>query len=500
MTLFLARSGLEREKGLTPMVAISDAVRRLDRKWDSGNGWPKRLEWIEVSEIRGWTGQRVPFNFPIVAIVGENGSGKSTLLQAAACVYQAPTPDDRTYYPTEFFPETAWDKITDAEIRFSYQQGQQHLIGSVRKPTTRWLGQPDRPQRPVQYIDLSRLQPVATRVGYARIAKNKHQEKSARTFTPEQLARFSEVMGREYDSARFAVSDYDATRPIPVLRKNRSEYSGFHQGSGETTVAELLDVELPRYGLVLIDEIESSLHPRAQRRLIRDLAEAARLQECQIMLSTHSPYILEELPLKARNYILETSSTKEIVTGVSPQFAMTKMDDEPHPECELYVEDERAATMLNEILSAKCREIFPRCRSIPYGAANLGMALGQMVAAHRFPRPTVVFLDGDNDTAPGCSLLPGEDAPERVVFGTLRQRSPAWGDLWTRIGRDVASTADACERSMLLGDHHEWVKYAANQLQMGGETLWHAMCAEYATKISETEVRPIRDAIERVLP
>lgn len=35
---------------------------------------------------RTWTGQRVLFDFPIVAIVGENGSGKSRLLQAAACV------------------------------------------------------------------------------------------------------------------------------------------------------------------------------------------------------------------------------------------------------------------------------------------------------------------------------------------------------------------------------------------------------------------------------
>jgi hypothetical protein len=156
--------------------------------------------------------------------------------------------------------------------------------------------------------------------------------------------------------------------------------------------------------------------------------------------------------------------------------------------------------MLNEILSAKCREIFPRTRAIPYGAANLGMALGQMVAANRFPRPTVVFLDGDNDNAPGCMLLPGGDAPERVVFGTLRKRNPNWGELWTRIGRDVASTADACERAMLLGDHHDWVKHAANQLQIAGETLWQAMCAEYASKIAEAEVNPVRDAIEKAIP
>ena len=28
------------------------------------------------------------------------------------------------------------------------------------------------------------------------------------------------------------------------------------------------------------------------------------------------------------------------MTGVSPEFAMTRMDEYPHPECEIYVEDE----------------------------------------------------------------------------------------------------------------------------------------------------------------
>jgi predicted ATPase len=112
-------------------------------------------------------------------------------------------------------------------------------------------------------------------------------------------------MGREYDAAKMALSDIDDTREIPVLSKQRIPYSGFHQGSGETTVAELLRAELPRNGLILIDEIESSLHPRAQRRSIRDIAEQCRARECQIILTTHFPYILEELPLHARNYILE---------------------------------------------------------------------------------------------------------------------------------------------------------------------------------------------------
>jgi predicted ATPase len=478
-------------------MALSNEMRRLETKWQSRNGWPKWLEWLEIRNIRGWTEQRVSFDFPIVAIVGENGSGKSTILQSAACTYQPPDGAGRTYFPSEFFPETAWDTEQDLRLRYAYRQGEQHLDHSVRKPTTRWLGQPERPRREVLHIDLSRLQPVGTRVGYARIAKNRHLEEGSTPFSDEQVARLSQIMCRDYDLAKMAISSIDPTREIPVLSKAGTTYSGFHQGSGEITTMELIAKDLPRYGLVLIDEIESSLHPRAQRRLMRDLAVAARERECQIILSTHSPYILEELPLAARTYILETGGRKEIVNGVSPQFAMTKMDDENHPECELYVEDIRAATWLAEILSRKAPELFVRCSIIPYGAANLGIALGQMVEAERFPRPTRVFLDGDQGAAPGCILLPGGDAPERVVFQDLGARQ--WMHVWTRLGRDIALVSDACERAMTLADHHEWIRSAANQILCGGDVLWQAMCSEWAEMAPDNLTREITDGIADAL-
>lgn len=304
-------------------------------------------------------------------------------------------------------------------------------------------------------------------------------------------------MGRDYDHARMAISSIDPNREIPVLSKGSRVYSGFHQGSGETTIAELLRSQLPRYGLVLIDEIESSLHPRAQRRLLRDLAAVASERECQIILTTHSPYVLGELPLKARAYILETSGLREIVSGVSPEFAMTKMDDEQHPECELFVEDARGAVFLGEILSRHAGDVYVRCSIIPYGTANLGVALGQITKAKRFPRPTVVFLDGDQDQADGCVLLPGSDAPERVVFEALRGQK--WRHLWTRIGRDVSSVSDACERAMTLPSHHDWIRFAANQLLCGGDALWQAMCSEWAEMVPTATISYIVDAIHDAL-
>lgn len=471
-------------------MVLSREVRRLEKSWLNQTAWPKRLNWIEIDGLRGWSGQRINFPFPIVAIAGENGSGKSTIIQSCASVYQkqkskGSVKQKDTKYASEFFPSTYWDSIEKASIRFGYQEGDTNRDGSIRKPTERWKGNPERPIRPVEFFDLSRILPVSGRVGYAKIAKNKHTEANAEMFDESRLSRLSDILGHSYEQAKMATADIDLNRPIPVLERTDSSYSGYHQGQGETTIAELIQADLPRYSLVLIDEIESSLHPRAQRRLIRDLANVCRERELQIVLTTHSPYVLEELPREARIQIFEQDGTRQAMIGVSPEFALSRMDEGQHPECEVYVEDEIAKTLLVEIISQKNRDLASRLFVTPFGAASVGYQLGHMVEQKRFPRAVGVFLDGDCAEGEGCCLLPGIDAPERVVFEDLSKIN--WGDLWTRLLRDSSTVSDACTASMSLSNHHDWVNEAANKLMIGGAILWHYMCAEWVHRCMDGE-------------
>ena len=467
-------------------MAESKEVRRLGAKWEAGTGWPKRLDYIEIKGLRGWTGQRFELRFPIMAVVGENGAGKSTILQCAASVYGAPSKKERERFASDFFPDTPWDRVRNAEIGFAGREGDSRFVSSVRKPTDRWRGNPERRKRHVEYIDLSRIQPVPARVGFSKLANISYTEVSAELFDPSRLKRLSQVIGRTYDLAKMALTSGDEHRSVAVMTQQGAMYSGFHQGAGETTIAELLQVDIPKYSLVLIDEIESSLHPRAQRRLIRDLAERARESELQIILSTHSPYVLAELPAEARAYIMQSANNpREIVYGVSPEFALTQMDDVAHSECDLYVEDPRAETMLVEILAVHQTNLVQRCQVIPYGAASAGRILGKMDEDRRFPRPTAVFLDGDNSAAPGCNLLPGDDAPERVIFEALQTRE--WTGLPERLGRRHSEVIDACNKATTFANHHDWVNYAATQLAIGGDNLWQAMCAEWATNCLPSE-------------
>jgi hypothetical protein len=282
-----------------------------------------------------------------------------------------------------------------------------------------------------------------------------------------------------------ALTEYDTKRHVPVIKSQGSEYSGFHGGAGETTMVELLEHDFPPKSIILVDEIETSLHPRAQRRLIRDLAEICRVNELQIILSTHSPYVLEELPPEARLYVWDGAAGRSVVKGVSPEFAMTRMDLEQHPECDVYVEDDRAEALVREVIVQVSPELISRCLIVPFGAASVGQSLGIMVAGKRFPRPSCVFLDGDQPESTGCALLPGGDAPERVVFEAMK--TAGWPTVAQRVGRSHSHVVDACERAMTADDHHEWVRLAADELLLGGSHLWQALCAGWATQLLDLQ-------------
>jgi hypothetical protein len=153
--------------------------------------------------------------------------------------------------------------------------------------------------------------------------------------------------------------------------------------------------------------------------------------------------------------------------------------------------------MIQEILVEFSPEYLDRIQITPFGTASVGQALGQMVIAKRFNRPTLVFLDGDQSASPGCLLLPGGDAPERVVFSALKNKQ--WTLLDAKISRNFPDLADACGKAMTITDHHEWVASVASKMHIGNDTLWQAMCGQWAGNCLKKEeaqniIKPMRES------
>jgi hypothetical protein len=216
------------------------------------------------------------------------------------------------------------------------------------------------------------------------------------------------------------------------------------------------------------------------------------LHPIQIIATTHSSYVLEELPLEARIQVLNTVNNKQVMQGISAQFALTKMDEGAYPEVDIYVEDEEAKILVEEIIVKYEPTFLNRVKIIPFGAAAVGQALGQMVQGKRFPRASVVILDADLDKSPGCLLLPGDDAPERVIFEQLDN----WPQVAQRINRSHSALVDNAKRAMTIPDHHEWIRPVADNLTIGGQELWRAMCSVWVETC--THLNQIAEIIETI--
>lgn len=452
------------------------------------NGWPQFLQSVRISGLRGWNGQEVRFHFPVVVVAGENGSGKSTVLKVAAAAYSHPQDRNLSFYPDTFFPDTAWDVISGVSLQYRVRLGDDEIDYALRKPTRRWRGFDKRPKRHVILQDISRTLPLDATVGYARIAKRAAEGPTQTTFDETFRMYYSSIMGRPYSKLRLSSSTIDSTKPVGVVEWG-NQYSEFHQGAGEDATLDLMRVliDVQKYSLIVIDEIEASLHPRAQRRLIHFLLWLARTKELQIILSSHSSFILEELPDEARIVLIRHQSDIQVLYGVSPNYALSRMDDYDRPDFYIFTEDQASSVVVMELLRYTGNDVGRfKCKEV--GPSNVVEILGRLGASARLPYAAFGVLDADKRPGKGTVCLPGNTAPEVQVFrDILAGQSAALG---MRLETKESSVLAALEKAVSLPDHHQWIQSAARELSQSQDYLWETMVKVWVSHcLSPEQVR-----------
>jgi hypothetical protein len=73
------------------------------------------------------------------------------------------------------------------------------------------------------------------------------------------------------------------------------------------------------------------------------------------------------------------------------------------------------------------------------------------------------------------------------------------------VGREYGDFVDACSGAMTLQDAHTWPSVAANKLSLGGDTLWRALCGEWAANcLADSTAKPVvqvvQDALDNIVP
>ncbi|MDP3978809.1 MAG: ATP-binding protein [Pseudomonas sp.] len=173
-----------------------------------------------------------------------------------------------------------------------------------------------------------------------------------RPLSAEELSHASRILGRNYQSAQYirhSLYPNQQGGDVSVIFDRGFKYSEAFAGSGEVAIVSVVVKVLSaaRYALVLLDEPETSLHPGAQRELLRFLLGEIKRKHLQVVVSTHSIEFLEDLPHKAIKVFEDNGNGKSrVLNECSPYIALNRLGKPATNKKRVYVEDRLAQAVV----------------------------------------------------------------------------------------------------------------------------------------------------------
>lgn len=408
---------------------------------------PHFLSEIRLDGIRGFNDLRVVFDYPVSVIAGGNTTGKSTVLFAAACAYKVPGAGVKDFVPSTLFPDyrpklsERQDMMEEVTIDFNYLtlDGPRSMRWRRGKGWNRsFFGRKNasQPERQVYLRTLSNLSNPSEVRGVLRMSRSKSEPEET-TLTASEIEFAHQMLPFRYSEVvNLSSGNKDL---LFAAQESGAAYSELHMAAGERAILRLSqEITKLKGALVLIDEVEAGLHPWVQQLLMLHLQQLALRNDLQIIVTSHSPIVLDSVPLNGKIFLDRDDSSGEVV--VRPAYRdliQNALYGRSNDMLKLLCEDEIAESILEGVFDF----LLPQER-INWESVQIGRDTG----ASEFPmharslakfgqiQDTVFILDGDQrdgeierkirDAAErrvDILFLPGKASPESWMWGTLRE-------------------------------------------------------------------------------
>jgi predicted ATPase len=342
--------------------------KQLAFKWQTPY-FNQKLSSITFNDVglRGVKDVSIQFNYPITAIAGANGIGKTTILQLIACLYHNKDKEHNPYrfsnskkampYYTfsDFFIHFRGEqKSENAEINYTvFQKGKERT--HTLKKGKKWNDYRLRPHRYSDFYGVSRVIPAHE----FNTFKNTFSS-TGTAFTQERLSVESTAMIRNILNKPLNSVDVNSSDKIVNFKLNSINldsglsYSNFNMGAGEEVIIAMISRinELPNSSIVLIEELELGLHPKAQKVLIEKLFSIVYAKRLQLIFTTHSPFLFNAIPPEGKILLKKFDEKLEVIYAPSTSMAFSELVGETPAELTVYVEDHIAKMMLQELFSS----------------------------------------------------------------------------------------------------------------------------------------------------
>ena len=436
--------------------------KRLRKLWDQLQGkkphLPHFLSEVRLQGIRGIDNLRVIFDYPVSVIAGENASGKSTVLFAAACAYKVPGAGVKDFVPSTLFPDYRpkqggrADEKDEIVIEFDYSTPSDRTAMRWRRSkgwNRSFLGRKKavQPERPLYLRTLSNLSNPSEVRGVLSMSRSGAAPDET-PLTASQIEFAQQMLPFRYaEVVDLSSRSQGGKHLLFAAQEGGAAYSELHMAAGERAILRLSQeiAQLER-ALVLIDEVEAGLHPWMQQLLMLQLQQLALRKDLQVIVTSHSPVVLDSVPANGRIFLERDGSGRVTVRPPYRDIVQNALYGRSRETLNLLCEDGVAEGLLWGVFD----HLLPRQR-----ITKKSIQIGRDTGASEFPGHAtalkkfwglenfVFVLDGDQrdkgmeEKIRGQAgwdvpvlFLPNRDAPEVWVWEMLRRNVPkAAGEL-----------------------------------------------------------------------
>ena len=457
---------------------MSLMARELREVWDAlraSNGHREdALSAVRIRELRGIRDLRIPFVYPVSVLAGPNGCGKSTVLYACACAYQVPGGRPRDFTPGSLFPDftsrqqaVASDAPQQTLIGFQYLHRGDNLVMAWRRRRS-WkrsfmrrngASQPERPVYLRTLANLTSPSEVRSLLQFGR------KPVETRTLDPDLLVFAHRILPWRYRNLTL-VSDGASDLLFAEMEGiGETRYSEFHMSSGERSILRISkDISALENALVLIDEIDTGLHPYTQQQAMLELQRSALRQGLQIVVASHSPVVLDSVPPEARIFLDRDDETGQVRRAPAYRDIFQKA---------LYgtSQDQLSILCEDEVAEGVIRGVFDML-NVDLGLLHGDVVIGRNTGRDEFSGHVrtlakfnklsdfILVLDGDSRAleeklqavaeqqgrAVQLLFLPGDGPPEQWLWERVRKRPDEYAARLGMTAADMQKTMNDLER------------------------------------------------------
>lgn len=515
-----------------PGSRLSNNEEYLAKKWEKPSSDSLNIRQIKIGAaegsggLRGITEAEVTFNYPVSVLVGSNGSGKTTILNLAALAFNGTGEPYQGYKFNDFFSLAYKESpFTGISVVWNFAGPNVKPLEIERKSTQKWMHYERRPIRAVQFVGVSRIAAPTESPGHKRAFGTQNVE--ILPLNAKYTGYLSQVFSREYSAAE---TRHKGRYDLPQFSVAET-YSGFNMGTGEGAAIAIIKAlqDIPRGGLVLVEEIELGLHPSAVKSLAKVLIDVAKSKNLQIICTSHSEWFIDSLPRQAR-ILLQRSSSGIVrgLSGVTTRTAVSGISGEHQAELRLVCEDEFARRVLKFAIPSTLRT---RISFLPLGSKEQLANSAATLSSENPEVPILIVWDSDatdsmilgshnssqiEKTAGYKSVewyrLPGgvdanrlpilseeglELAPEKAIKATLLANGEALKYSATYLGIGPQELEEILNSSIIgRGSHHDLFWEIHNQVSLDVESVMDGLIRGY---LLAANMKPVIQQLTRML-